>query len=74
MINKLITMDEDLHFCSNNDKLYMPRIEGVRDLMSVRYGVELERSNLLLHPINSDEKLLKDASEELHLNVRQLKD
>ena len=52
----------------------MPRIEGVRDLMSVRYGVELERSNLLLHPINSDEKLLKDASEELHLNVRQLKD
>ena len=67
-------MDEDLHFCSNNDKLYMPRIEGVRDLMSVRYGVELERSNLLLHPVNSDEKLLKDASEKLHLNVRQLKD
>lgn len=66
-------MDEDLHFCSNNDKLYMPRIEGVRDLMSVRYGVELE-TNLLLHPVNSDEKLLKDASEKLHLNVRQRKD
>ena len=51
----------------------MPRIEGVGDLMSVRYCVELE-TNLLLHPVNSDEKLLKDASEELHLNVRQLKD
>ena len=66
---KLITMHEGLHSCSNVDKLYIPRTEGGRVLMSVRYCVEQERSNLSLHAVNRDEKLLKAASEEVRLKV-----
>ena len=38
--------------------------------MSLRDCVLLERSNLLLHVVNSDKKLLKKASEELQLKAR----
>lgn len=38
--------------------------------MSLRDCVLLERSNLLLHVVNSEKKLLKKASEELQLKAR----
>lgn len=37
--------------------------------MSLRDCVLLERSNLLLHVVNSEKKLLKKASEELQLKA-----
>ena len=67
---KFITMHGGLHRCLNVDKLYIPRTENGRALMIVRDCVELERSNLLLHAVNSDKKLLKAASEELQLKAR----
>lgn len=42
-------------------------MECGRGLMSARGSFELERSNLLLHVVNSDEKRLKAVSEEVPL-------
>ena len=67
---KLILMNGGLDPCSNVDRLYIPRTEGGRGLMSLRDCVLLERSNFLLHVVNSDKKLLKKASEELQLKAR----
>ena len=50
-------------------QIYITKIEGGRNLMSTRYRVELERSNLSLYAVNSEEKL-KAASEELWLKAR----
>lgn len=38
--------------------------------MSVRDCVELERSKLLIHAVNSDEKLLNAESEKMQLKTR----
>ena len=67
---KLILMNWGLDPCSNVDRLYIPRTKGGRGLMSLRDCVLLERSNLLLHVVNSEKKLLKKASEELQLKAR----
>ena len=58
-------MNGGLDPCSNVDRLYIPRTEGGRDLISARDHVQLERSNLLLQAVNIDKKLVKTSSEEL---------
>ena len=57
---KLLIIQRGLHSCSSNDKLYIPRPEGGRGLLSVEEYVELERSDLFDYAENSSERLLKD--------------
>ena len=59
-------MHRGLHPCSSVDRLYIPRAQRGRGLLSVKDCVELERSNLIDYAENSNERLLKAETEELN--------
>ena len=58
---KLMTMYGMLHPRSNVSRLYLPRSEGGRGLLSVSYSVNIERRSLQCHVSSIQEKLLKVA-------------
>ena len=59
-------MHRGLHPCSSVDRLFIPRAQRGRGLLSVKDCVELERSNLIDYVENSNEGLLKAETEELN--------
>ena len=59
-------MHRGLHPCSSVDRLYIPRAQRGRGLLSVKDCVELERSNLIDYAENNNERLLKAETEELN--------
>ena len=59
-----------LHPCSSVDRLYIPRVQKDRGLLSVKDCVELERSNLFNYAANNNERLLKAATEEFKLRSK----
>ena len=59
-------MHRGLHPCSSVDRLYIPRAQCGRGLLSVKDCVELERSNLIDYAENNNERLLKAETEELN--------
>ena len=61
-------MHRSLHSHSSVDRLYLPRAQGGRELLSVKDYVELERSNLFYYAANN-KQLLKTATEELQLRT-----
>ena len=63
-------MHRRLHPCSSVDKLYIPRAQGGRGLLSVKDCVELERSNLFDYTANNNARFLKAATEELQLRTK----
>ena len=63
-------MHRGLHPRSSVDRLYIPRVQGGRGLLSVKDCVELERSNLFDYAANNSERLLKTATEELQLRTK----
>ena len=54
---KLLNMHRGLHPRSSVDRLYIPRAQGGRELLSVKDSVELERSNLFDYAANNNERL-----------------
>ena len=56
---KIMTMNKMYHPQSDTDKLYIPRIEGGRELLSIVDCVETEEQNLSLHVDQSEEWLLR---------------
>ena len=62
---KLLNMHRGLHPRSSYDRLFLPRAQGGRGLLSVKDCVELERSNLFDYAANNNERLLKTETEEL---------
>ena len=64
---KIITMYGGLHPRSNVERLYLPRSEGGRGLVSIEDCVNNERQNLALYAIRSNEKLTIAATTELKL-------
>ena len=52
-------MHRGLHPRSSVDRLYIPRAQVGRGLLSVKDCVELERSNLFDYAANNNERLLK---------------
>ena len=62
---KLLNMHRGLHPRSSVDRLYLPRAQRGRGLLSVKDCVGLERSNLFDYGANNSERLLKPATEEL---------
>ena len=63
-------MHRGLHPRSSVDRLYIPRVQGGRGLLSVKDCVELERSNVFDYAANNSERLLKTATEELQLRTK----
>ena len=63
-------MHRGLHPRSSVDRLYIPRVQGGRGLLSVKDCVELERSNLFDYAANNSKRLLKTATEELQLRTK----
>ena len=59
-----------LHPRSSADRLYIPRLQEDRGLLSVKDCVELERSNLFDYAANNNERLLKAATEEFKLRSK----
>ena len=64
-------MHRGLHPCSSVDRLYIPRAQRGRGLLSVKDCVELERSNLIDYAENSNEGLLKAETEELMVGIKK---
>ena len=62
-------MRRGLHPRSSVDRLYIPRAEGGRGLLSVKDCVELKRPNLFDYTANNN-RLLKAATEELQLRTK----
>ena len=62
-------MHRGLHPRSFVDRLYLPRAQGGRGLVSVKDCIELERSNLFDYAASNNERLLKAATEELQLRT-----
>ena len=60
-----MTMNGMLHPRSNVSRLYLPRVEGGRGLLSVADGVNIERRSLHCHIRKTEEKLLKVAQKYL---------
>ena len=52
---KIMTMNKMYHPQSDTDKLYIPRIEGGRELLRIVDCVETEEQNLSLHVDQSEE-------------------
>ena len=67
---KLLNMHRGLHPRSSVDRLYIPRAQGGRGLLSVKDCVELKRSNLFDYTANNNERLLKATTEELQLRTK----
>ena len=64
---KLITIYVGLHPRSCVDRLYIPRMDGGRGLVSVEDCVEEEKCNLAKYATHSKEALVKTAAAELNL-------
>ena len=64
---KLLNMHRGLHPRFSVDRLYLPRAQEGRGLLSVKDCIELQRSNLFDYAANNNERLLKVATEELQL-------
>ena len=62
-------MHRGLHPRFSVDRLYLPRAQEGRGLLSVKDCVELQRSNLFDYAANNNERLLKVATEELQLRT-----
>ena len=62
-------MHRGLHPRSSVDRLYISRAQEGKGLLSGK-TVELERSNLFDYAANSNERLLKAATEELQLRTK----
>ena len=67
---KLLNMHRSLHPRSSVDRLYIPRAQEVRELLSVKECVELKRSNLFDYAAKNNERLLKAAAEESKLRTK----
>ena len=63
-------MRRSLHPCFSVDRLYIPRTQRSRELLSVKDCVELERSNLFDYAANSNERLLKAVIIEIQLRTK----
>ena len=64
---KLLNMHRGLHPRSSVDRLYIPRAQGGRGLLSVK---DCARSNLFDYTANNNERLLKATTEELQLRTK----
>ena len=62
-------MNGGLHPGSSVDRLYLPKAQGGRGLLSVKDCVVLEICNLFDYAANNNERLLKAATEELQLRT-----
>ena len=62
---KIITINGELHLRSNVERLYLPKSEGGRGLVSIEDCVNDERENLALYALRSNEKLIIGATTEL---------
>ena len=62
-------MHGGLHPGSSVDRLYLPKAQGGRGLLSVKDCVVLEICNLFDYAANNNERLLKAATEELQLRT-----
>ena len=69
-MQKMLNLHRGLHPCSSVGRLYIPRAQGGRGLLSVKDCVELERSNLFDYAANNNERLVKAATEELQLRTK----
>ena len=56
-MQKMLNLHRGLHPCSSVGRLYIPRAQGGRGLLSVKDCVELERSNLFDYAANNNERL-----------------
>ena len=61
---KIIPINKMCHPQSNSDRLYMPRIEGRRGLVSIAECVETEEQSLSLSLDQSEERLLRLSKSE----------
>ena len=64
---RITTMYGELHPRSNVERLYLPRSEGGRGLVSIKDCVNEERESLALYALRSNEKLIIAATTELKL-------
>ena len=64
---KIIIMYGGLHPRSDVERLYLPRSEGRRGLVSIEDCVNDDRENLELYALGSNEKLIIVAATELKL-------
>ena len=64
---KIIIMYGGLHPRSDVERLYLPRSEGRRGLVSIEDCVNDDRENLELYALGSNEKLIIAAAAELKL-------
>ena len=63
-------MHRGLNPRSSVDRLYIPRAQGGKGMLSVKDCVKLERSNLFYYDANNNDRLLKAATEELQLRTK----
>ena len=56
-----------IHTRSNVERLYLPRIEGGRELVSIEDYVNDKREDLALYALRSNKKLIIAATTELKL-------
>ena len=63
-IQKIMTMNRMYHLQSDTDRLYPPRIEGGRGLLSIADCVETEKQNLSLYLDQSEERSLRLSKSE----------
>ena len=61
---KIMTINRIYHSKSNTDRLYIPRTEGGRGLLSIADSVEIEKQNLSLYLDQSRERLLRFSKSE----------
>ena len=61
---KIIAMTRIYHPQSDTDRLYIPRVEGGRELLSIADCVETEEQNLSLYLDQSEERLLRLSKSE----------
>ena len=61
---KIMTMNRMYHPQSDTDRLYIPRMEGGRGLLSIADCVETEEQNLSLYLNQSEERLLRLSKSE----------
>ena len=62
-------MHRGLHPQSSVGKLYIPRVQGDRQRLSVKGCVEPERSNLFDYAANNNERLLKAKKLQLRTKI-----
>ena len=65
---KLLTIHGALHPRSNVSRLYLPRREGGRGLISVEDAINIEERNINVYVCKSQERLLKAAWKRKNVN------